>query len=64
MSGEGGEKVAVTSYSLEVLLAAKLGGGRDVDKPVPARLLSPFISFVLQFLEFLFVLNSKHWMCY
>ena len=64
MSGEGGEKVAVTSYSLEVLLAAKLGGGSDVDKPVPARLLSTLISFVLQFLEFLFVLNSKHWMCY
>ena len=48
MSGEGGEKGAVTSYSLEVSLAAMLGGGRDGDKPVPARLLtwykfSPFL---------------------
>ena len=29
----------MTSYSLEVLLAAMLGGERDGDKPVPARLL-------------------------
>ena len=27
MSGEGGEKAVVTSYSLEVLLVAMLGGG-------------------------------------
>ena len=40
MSGEGGEKAAVTSYSLEVLLAAMLGGARGEAKPVPARLLS------------------------
>ena len=39
MSGEGGEKAAVTSYSLKVLLAAMLGGGRGEAKPVPARLL-------------------------
>ena len=39
MSGEGGEKAAVTSYSLKVLLAAMLGGGRGETKPVPARLL-------------------------
>ena len=43
MSGEGSEKVAVTSYSLKVLLAAMLGGGRDGDKPVPARLLTDFV---------------------
>ena len=43
MSGEGGEKVVVMSYSLEVLLVAMLGGGRDGDKPVPARLLTDFV---------------------
>ena len=40
MSGEGGEKAAVTSYCLEVLLAAMLGGGRGKAKPVLARLLT------------------------
>ena len=49
MSGEGGEKGAVTSYSLEVLLAAMLGRGRDRDKPVPARLLSTLVSLKFAF---------------
>ena len=42
MSGEGGEKAAEKSYSLEVLLAAMLGGGRGEAKPVPHRLLAVF----------------------
>ena len=40
MSCEGGEKAAVTSYGLEVLLAAMLGEGRGKAKPVLARLLA------------------------
>ena len=49
MSGEDGEKGAVTSYSLEVLLAAMLGRERDGDKPVPARLLSTLVSLKFAF---------------
>lgn len=40
MSGEGGEKASVTSYCLEVLLAAILGGGRAGAKPILTRLLT------------------------